>query len=818
MPRPVFLLIALLSLANPALAAEPAPLRAFLESHCYDCHDAATKKQGLDLASLKFALDDRAAFDTWVKVLDKVKSGEMPPKKKPQPAAAERDQFAAALHESLLVHNRALQQNQGRTVLRRLNRVEWSNTVRDLLGVDLQLELMLPEDTPLHGFDTVAEGLRLSALHMEKYLEAVDAALDAAIELTPKPALQKQRYSYKDEKGIRKNLDTPPGTIEDPVAKSKHVQIFRELDDAIVFFGDGYSPTDLRQFTPRATGDYRIRVGAYAFQSRGKPVGLRIYAHRFRGRRLIAYFDIPADKPREAEIVARLEQGEVVQVVPYDTGYDATGKNVWNIGGDKFGGTGLAVQWVEFEGPRVESWPPPSVANVFGATPVKELPANRRAYRNGKTIAYELAPDDPRAAAKAAIERFAGRAFRRPLETGEADVFVKLAHDALDAKQSFENATRLACRAILTSPQFLLFDERPGRLDDFALASRLSYFLWSTLPDEALLKLAAEKKLGRPDALAAQVERMLNDPRAAAFTRNFVGQWLDLRRIDATSPDARLYPEFDEILQHAMVGETEAFFREVLAKDLSVASFIQSDFVMANRRIAEHYGIAGVFGEEFRRVALPKDSPRGGVLTQASVLKVTANGTVTSPVMRGAWVMKRLLGDPPPAPPPNVGSVEPDTRGATTIREQLAKHRNVESCASCHVKIDPPGFALESFDVIGGWRERYRSKEKGDKPTDKLKGRDIHEYRLGLPVDASGEMSDGRKFADVVAFKQLLLTQQDQIARALARNLLVYATGAGVQYADRPVIDDMLKQASAKQMGLRTLVHAVAQSEAFRSK
>ena len=343
MSRLICFLLPLIAVVRATFAAEPAPLRAFLEAHCYDCHDSATKMQNLDLESLKFTLDDRATFEAWAKALDKVTAGEMPPKKKTQPAAAELGKFTASLHDALLAHNRAQQQKQGRTVLRRLNRVEWSNTVRDLLAVDLALEPMLPEDTPLHGFDTVAEGLRLSALHMEKYLEAVDAALDAAIVLTPAPQSQKQRFTYKEEKGIRKNLDTPPGTIEDPVAKSKHVQIFRELDDAVVFFSEGYSPTDLRQFTPRFTGDYRIRVGAYAYQNRGKPVGMRLYAHRFREPRLLAYFDIPADKGRVVEAVVRLEEHQVVQIAPYETGYDEQGTALWNVGGDKFTGAGLAV-------------------------------------------------------------------------------------------------------------------------------------------------------------------------------------------------------------------------------------------------------------------------------------------------------------------------------------------------------------------------------------------------------------------------------------------------------------------------------------------
>ena len=376
----------------------------------------------------------------------------------------------------------------------------------------------------------------------------------------------------------------------------------------------------------------------------------------------------------------------------------------------------------------------------------------------------------------------------------------------------------MGLRAILTSPAFLLLEEHPGRLSDLALATRLSYFLTSSMPDEELMKVAATGQLSKPAVLKAQTERLLKSPRVTNFVSNFVGQWLELRNIDATTPDAKLYPEYDMLLKLGMVTETEAFFSEMLTNNLPVVNLIQSDFAMLNNRLAEHYELPGVAGEQFRRVSLPADSPRGGVLTQASVLKVTANGTVTSPVIRGAWVMKHLLGQPPPPPPASVGAIEPDTRGTTTIREQLAKHRDSETCASCHREIDPPGFALESFDVIGGFRENYRSNEKGANAKRKLHGQNIWQYKEGLPVDSSGELADGRKFQDIKDFKKLLLDQQDQVMRALAGNLVTYGTGAGIQFADRDAIVEIEKQAKADGSGLRSLVHAVVQSPLFLSK
>ena len=370
-------------------------------------------------------------------------------------------------------------------------------------------------------------------------------------------------------------------------------------------------------------------------------------------------------------------------------------------------------------------------------------------------------------------------------------------------------------KGILISPEFLFLRERPGRLDAFALASRLSYFLWSTMPDEELLKLAANKTLNDPKVLRRQVERLLKHPRASAFVENFVGQWLGLREIDATEPSHRLYPEYDHLLKVSMIREAELFFSELLKNDHSVANFVDSNFTMINGRLARHYGIPGVDGWTFQKTKLPANSHRGGVLTMAGVLKVTANGTTTSPVMRGAWVLDRILGTPPAPPPENVSSIDPDIRGATTIREQLAKHRSVKSCAECHRRIDPPGFALESFDVIGGWRDRYRVTGRGQPVV--INGRRMP-YRLGKQVDPADVLPDGRRFKNIDQLKQLLLRDKRNIARALTAKLVTYATGQAPTQYDRPAVDNIVDEIQKKNYGLRTLIHAIAQSNLFRNK
>ncbi len=805
----------------PAFGAAPKTVTTFFDQHCFECHDADVKKGGLDLTSLTFDLADPALFEKWVKVHSSVSNGEMPPKKKPRPEPKLAEKFLTTLDGKLHETSAGAQNAQGRTILRRLNRIESENTVRDLLQIDLPLAGLLPEDTPMHGFDTVAEGLRFSQLQIEKYLEAADTALDAAVDLRMKVALKKERFTYMDEKRIIENLALPDNPPDDPKTKYQRKRVvFRELADGVVMFTDADYMLGLSKFKIRRGGTYRIRLSAYGYQSAGEPVTARIYSNDYSvGKRLLGHWAMPEGLPRVAEVITRINRSEHLIVMPFSVGYDAEGQRLSDVDTTKqFTGRGLAVQWIEIEGPlEMQNWPPSSVKAIFGDVPVIQLDNKKE----GEGIGYELKPADPAASLKTVIETFTTKAFRRPLEFGEADRFVKLAVDAHAGGASFVAAAKLGLRGVLTSPQFLLFDEQPGpRLSDYALASRLSYFLWSTMPDEELLRLAEAKKLHDPAILKEQVHRLLADHRSRAFVKNFAGQWLDLRNIDATSPDASLYPEFDEMLKLAMVGETEAFFTEILTRNLPVTNFIQSDFLMLNHRIAAHYGIGKdvAKGEQFVRVKLPADSVRGGLLTQASILKVTANGTVSSPVLRGGWVMKRLLDQPPPPPPPGIPGVEPDTRGASTLRELLAKHSNSESCAGCHAKIDPPGFALESFDVIGGWQDRYRSKEKGDRPNAKVENRGIWQYKVSLPVDSSGQLADGRPFRDIKEFKSLLLAKPGDVHRCVAKKLMTYATGAAPTYADQTAVADIVAKALKKGGGLKTFVTELVLSETFRRK
>jgi hypothetical protein len=777
-------------LVTVALSVSPAMSRAedrrfdeqvhpFLAKHCLECHSGEKAKSEL-------RLDIAVGREQWLAVAKRLRAGEMPPKAKPRPDA----QQVKSVVDWIDAHTK----RDGRVVLRRLNRAEYENTVRDLLGIDVELREMLPQDTASSGFDNVGEALHTSSFLMERYLDAADRALDLAIANLPRPPLVKKRYSLKDERAVKVATES----------------VYRIEGDTLTFFSSSpWNSIVVGQFYPPDRGKYRIRISASGVQSGGKPVTFRVdVGPMLMGttQHLIDYFAAPADKPTVFEFLDHFEARNHFRIHPYGL----AGANVVNkIEADKYDGPGLAVQWVEVEGPLCDSWPPESHRRIFGDLPQAPAPNNRDNRR------VEVVSKNPEVDAEHILRNFARRAFRRSVTDDDIKPALKLVKDKLAEKQSFEQAMRVGLKAIMVSPDFLFLREKSGQLDEFALASRLSYFLWSTMPDDGLLTLAEQKKLAQPETLRQQVERMLKHPKSKAFTENFVGQWLNVRDIDFTEPSFLLYPEFDDMLKVSMMRETELFFAEVLKDDLSLTNFVASDFTMLNGRLAKHYGIPGPDGFAFHKVTLPAGSHRGGVLTMASVLKVTANGTTTSPVTRGVWVMERILGTPPPKPPADVPALEPDIRGATTIREQLAKHRQIATCASCHTKIDPPGFALESFDVIGGWRDHYRTTGNGKPVT--VDGRRMP-YHEGKKVDPSDVMPSGEKFTNVDELKQLLLKDKDQLARALTVKLVTYAAGAAPEATESAEIEAIVQRVSEKNYGFRTLIHEIVQSEVFRQK
>lgn len=791
MKHPIHL-ICFVAISGASLRADDAVAghRQFLNEHCGKCHTGEKPKGGFDLESLSPGLADADSRRQWLSVMEQIETGEMPPETKPRPPATQVEALTAWIRQT------AAQAGDGRVVMRRLNRAEYANTVRDLLGVEVDLADLLPPDTSTNGFDNNAESLHTSSYLMRSYLDAADRVLDEAIVNESKPWQVKKRFHIKDESSVKR-----PGSV------------YRFLEDGVAIFAVWESANirvTMWNFRSPFRGKYRFRISAYGFQSQGKPVKFHITAGTFKEvteERLLDYYSVPADKPTEIEFTAQLEPENRIRIIADDL--PATPPMVQKVGADKYDGPGLVVQWVDAEGPLLESWPPPSHVALFGDLEQKRMPKeNDPEWR-------EVVSAHPLQDAERILRQFARRAFRRPVTDADIQPLLARVRQRLEAGYTFEQAVRVGLKAVLVSPHFLFFREKDenGRLDDHALASRLSYFLWSSMPDEELFQLAVDQKLHQPEVLRQQVERLLKDPKAAAFTREFTGQWLSLRAIDATMPDRTLYPEYDDSLKTAMLKETSLFFDEVLTQDLPLTHFVSSDFTFLNERLAKHYGIPGVEGMEMRRVTLPTGSHRGGVMTMGSVLKVTANGTTTSPILRGAWVLERILGTPPAKPPVDVEAIEPDIRGATTIREQLAKHRDVETCAGCHKKIDPPGFALESFDVIGGWREHYRSlTNNGERDS---QGRRV---RPGPPVDPADVLTDGRRFENIDEFKKLLLTDKDQLTRNLAEKLLAYATGAQATPLDRPQIESIIQRTRENKNGFRSLIHEIVQSPLFQTK
>jgi len=562
--------------------------------------------------------------------------------------------------------------------------------------------------------------------------------------------------------------------------------------------------------------------------------------------------DLPPNNPAEREISVWLERGggmthgtddniRIISASCENFRDYAHGKNK-DVLGPMFPAPGVAIEWVEIEGPIHTQWPPTSHVALFGELPVKlwtkelgipkpvqqkwpngnpgAFPKDIYGERGEKRPAVYVESLQPQQDAENLLRTFLRRAFRRPVTDSDVATYATVVSGKLKDGVAFQDAMRSAYRLALTSPSFMLLEEPNGMLSDHALAQRLSYFLWSSMPDDALFAAADRGELSTPAGLRAQTERMLNDPKSKRFIEDFTGQWLGLREINSTQPDSKLYPEFMPWLQEAMLLETHAYFSELLKQDLSITHFVNSDFAMLNEPLARFYGIDGVRGWDIRRVELPAESVRrSGFLTQGSVLKVTANGTTTSPVKRGAFVMEKILGITTPPPPADAGAIEPDVRGATTVREQLEKHRHNTSCASCHQKMDGYGFALESFDVAGEWRENYRAVggKGSDKERKRMHGRLI-DYHFGLPVDCSGTMPDGKPFKNVAELRNLLVQNPGQLASAMATHLLIYGTGAELSFADRPALDQILTRAKPAKYGLRSLLHEVIQSELFRTK
>ena len=846
--------VSMLLLFSGAIYAEVPPvIKEFVGNHCLDCHAGESAESGFDLESLSFDLGNANVHREWVKAYDRVRTGEMPPADAGQPEKEEAEAYLSALVPSLISAEEDRIESEGRSTVRRLSRDEHIHALRDLLKLPhLKAGDKLPPDSLSDGFGKSSSSLPLSHVQIDRYLSVANSAIREAI--APQrnlPRSQTVRIWVSDYRGetvsLRKGkqkYDTLR-LINDspflylalkegdgmPIVKRKWDTSFENWPGNFAKRQPGYvldshpfmdavgihDHADQRvgkRFKATVSGRYKIRIGAYAYRSNKGMIELTDRTEVvavFGGDRLLGTIDVTSES-KVQELVVWLNDGEEIRA-------SAASLPLWRIeGGEKsrryvsVDVPAVAFQGFELEGPLVQQWPPESHQRLFADLPMSPVDDSQQG------LDYQIVSETPHQDAKKLLASFMAEAYRRPVKPNDFDIPIEAFERRLVEGASFQDAMIAAYASVLSSPHFVLVPMSPGPLSTDQIANRLSLFLWNAPADHSLRAAVTTEVLKSPAEYRELVDQMIDDPRSQRFVNHFLDHWLDLRNIGVTEPDENLYSGYSPWLLESMRFETRAFFGEMLKHDLPARSVFDSDFVMVNAALAELYGIDGVKGADVRRVPLDEESVRGGFVTQASVLKVSANGTTTSPVVRGVYVMDRLLGDPPPPPPEAVPAVEPDLSGATTLRDQLAKHRADASCATCHQKIDPPGFALESFDVMGRFRKRYHSLSQGD-PVEGLNRRAKPiKYRLALPVDSSGELPGGRTFRDIDDFRRLVLQDERAIAQNLLERLVIYATGAPVGIADRQQIEEILDRTADNGYGLRSMIHGLVQSKMFKHK
>ena len=800
---PIVTFSAALLLTVPLAAAEEdfsTVIRPFLKQYCLGCHGSKKQQGERRFDQLTFDFSKPQNGELLQEILDQLNLGEMPPEDARQPAAAETKKVVASLTRTMAEAREAARRSAGKVVLRRLNRTEYFNTVRDLFQMnmsDFDPTIAFPADNSVDGFDNIGEGLLTSDFLLAQYLEAAEKVLDKAIRPGPRPPLKKivaignqiHGGGHDDPRGFKRAL------VRDQFTRAYVKNKFRGVsDDGQYIFrvrantvrwkdhryeleGLGYDPSELPRIrvlvvnrnlgtvATRTFGEYEIRDN--------EPVDVEVRGFLQQGYEFAVEW---ANGPRGSQ--KRIMRKVFPRYFPEDTVPLARNPVEMYMGS----APELRLHRIELEGPHYAQWPLPGTARFFGNLPEKPTATDLRK----------------------SLTRFAAFAYRRPADPQRLEPYLRLADKRFEETGDFWQAAKLAMKGILASPGFIyLVEPQEGqqavvKLNNYELATRLSYFLWSSMPDDELLKVASEEKLRDPKTLRQQVDRMLDDPKRVAFSNNFLGQWLNLRKLGTMPPDpASNKSYYSDNLEAAMRQETRLLFDHLLGKNQSILEFIDTDYTFVNPALARHYGIKGVTEERFQRVALKPETRRGGLLGHGSILTLTSNGVETQPVSRGVWVLENLLGTPPSPPPPDVQPVEPDTRGVTTIRELMAKHRTIATCNECHRKIDPIGLALENFDHIGRYRTRYNKK---------------------APIDPSGNMPDGTAFEGPRGIRQYLLERPEQFTRCLTEKLMTYALGRQLAFTDRQDLDQVIKQVAAKGYGFRELVHQVVQSNPFLSK
>lgn len=809
----------------------------FVQVHCVRCHGPEVQKARLRLDTLPADFTDPAVAAKWAEVLTAVHNHQMPPAGEKQPTVESAGKFTDWIRAELAKGEVAKRSTA--VVLRRLNRAEYNNTIRDLVGVDFEPADVFPEDPPAGGYDNNGQALTLSPLQLELYYSAARQILDATLVEGPQPPALKwhfepeentlgtDRYRVKrDGNNILLNHGNNP--IENGFTVIHHEswdkgidfrdfklpyegeyilrfraagrvpvraevvesakQILAERRDRQTaenpkgeVYHDRQYEADLQHFTTNRMYDYG-------------PPRVKLVQHLGSAPRVVAELDIdaPESAPKVYEVPVRFTRQSAG--VNFEYAYDIPRvlENFWMQGRDQFPRPQLLVDWIELEGPVHPTWPPASHRRVLPEIPGKEK--------------------DEKAYAREVLTRFMTRAYRRPVQPQEVEAKVALFSKLRPEKPSFVEAIKVPLASVLASPHFLYLVEpetaASRKLSPHELASRLSYFLWSSMPDDTLFRLAAKGDLVKPAVLAAQVDRMLADPKSDAFVKNFAGQWLGLRKVGANPPASNLYPEYDRHLEISMVRESEGFFAEILRHDVDARSLIKSDFVTINERLARFYGIPGVKGDAIRRVSAPPEAHRGGLVTQASIQCITSNGTRTSPVTRGVWILRTLLGSDPGLPVANVGEIASKVPGIdkATVRQRLQIHRENPACARCHDKIDPLGFALENYNAAGEWRDReghgYQGRIEANDPL----------------IDAGAKMPDGTPINGVEGLQAQLLKQQDPFLSHLAGQITTYALGRELGFSDEPSLRTYVETMKRNHYTLRSLLKAIVTSDRFSTK
>lgn len=758
--------------SKPGAAAQPAQATAkpadpfardllpLMQKYCAGCHGAQNPPSGLPLLKYRDTAAVVEAAQIWERVAQNVASGLMPPRGLPQPTPAERNRIVHWIEETLSTAECKIE-DPGRVTMRRLNREEYNNTIRDLVGLDLRPADSFPSDDVGYGFDNIGDVLSISPLLMEKYLAAAETIARAAI-VTPEESSPRTRWEGEA-------LAKAGGEAHE---RGRILKTVGELSVEHTF--------------PKQ-GDYILRVRAFGQQAGPEPAKM---AFRLDGRNL-RVVDVKAIqvRPEVYEVRLTLPAGRRRFSVAFLNDYFQEEPDPSQRRRRPPADRNLIVEALEVQGP----------IGLHGPLPE----AHRRIMLGDRSPATAA---ERRARARQILAAFARRAYRRPVTEAEVERLTRIVGMAEKQGESFERGIQLAVQAALVSPHFLFrVETNPGGKDSrgnewlgqYEIASRLSYFLWSSMPDETLFQLAAQGKLQDPEVLAAQVKRMLGDPKARALADNFAMQWLTLGKLAEVAPDPERFPTFNDALRRAMREETRLFFQEIVQKDRSILEFLDGRFTYLNETLARHYEIPGVTGDQFRRVVLTDDRRRG-LLTQASVLTVTSNPTRTSPVKRGKWVLEQLLGTPPPPPPPDVPELEDDKKGQLvgTLRQRMEQHRENPMCASCHDRMDPIGFGLENFDAVGRWRTRDG----------------------GEPIDASGELPGGRRFNGPAELIALLKTQQTQFTRNLVEKLATYALGRGLEPSDRCNVSEIADRVAKRGYRFSALVTEIVLSEPFRKR